>query len=600
MAMDKQMSMFDDGGLMDEGGTVDPVSGNDVPVGSTQEEVRDDIPAQLSEGEFVLPADVVRYFGLEFIMKMRDEAKAGLARMEAMGQMGNSEEATLDDDVPFSMDDLDMEDDGVLEYSQGGVVHAQAGTFVQPAMSGMMGTQQSQFTGFQPQTITPPPMTPLAPTMPVQGMGYVTPTQQAVPTSTTQVSGLNSGAGSAAGFDVGPPDEYKTYRNEAGTEIQVPFRNGKVHPTFTVPEGYKLATEQQQIETPETKTETTQVTQQNDDGDDGSQSDAIISGDKGQFSTTDMRGVGYDRGAMEKAAKEGSVEDRELLDALNEIGKAQFKVVGYVAGMAAGISPIGGAIGAVGRKLAIETGVGKFKETKGVDPRREFLTSQKVTMDAFLSGLGSAYGGTRDAFKKGEGTAGQRLHELAPEVKRSLAGELKATQTALNTALEGKTMNDLRAEINNPKEGLGKDIAELGLETTYTTGGGLTREQKREKTYGQLFAEARATKSARDKIASQYGFDAAGMSLSDARKRGEEAQERIDAAEARASAYGRQMGGSGGDDGSYQESYQAAKDAGADDYGASVAAGVESYGISGLAKGGLAKQMEKSGLTPKK
>ena len=54
---------FEEGGLMDEGGTVDPVSGNDVPVGSTQEEVRDDIPAQLSEGEFVLPADVVRYHG---------------------------------------------------------------------------------------------------------------------------------------------------------------------------------------------------------------------------------------------------------------------------------------------------------------------------------------------------------------------------------------------------------------------------------------------------------------------------------------------------------------------------------------------------------
>ena len=34
--MSKQMEMFDDGGLMDEGGTVDPVSGNDVPTGSNQ------------------------------------------------------------------------------------------------------------------------------------------------------------------------------------------------------------------------------------------------------------------------------------------------------------------------------------------------------------------------------------------------------------------------------------------------------------------------------------------------------------------------------------------------------------------------------------
>ena len=101
--MKKQMELFDDGGLMQEGGTVDPVSGNDVPVGSTQEEVRDDIPARLSEGEFVFPADVVRYFGLETLMKMRQEAKQGLQMMDAMGQMGNSDEATLPDDIPFEL-----------------------------------------------------------------------------------------------------------------------------------------------------------------------------------------------------------------------------------------------------------------------------------------------------------------------------------------------------------------------------------------------------------------------------------------------------------------------------------------------------------------
>tara|TARA_R100001460_G_scaffold10204_2_gene24121 strand:- start:172 stop:408 length:237 start_codon:yes stop_codon:yes gene_type:complete len=77
--MAKQMELFEDGGLKDEGGTVDPVSGNDVPPGSTKEEVRDDIPAQLSEGEFVFPADVVRFIGLEKLMKIRQRAKAGLS-----------------------------------------------------------------------------------------------------------------------------------------------------------------------------------------------------------------------------------------------------------------------------------------------------------------------------------------------------------------------------------------------------------------------------------------------------------------------------------------------------------------------------------------
>ena len=118
--MAKQMDMFNEGGLMDEGGTVDPVSGNDVPPGSTQEEVRDDIPAQLSEGEFVFPADVVRYFGLEKLMEMRQEAKMGLQRMEDVGQMGNSEEAIMPDNLPFTLDDLEMEDDAV-GMAQGGM-----------------------------------------------------------------------------------------------------------------------------------------------------------------------------------------------------------------------------------------------------------------------------------------------------------------------------------------------------------------------------------------------------------------------------------------------------------------------------------------------
>ena len=69
--MEKQMNLFEEGGLEQDGGTVDPVSGNDVPMGSSQEEVRDDIPAQLSEGEFVFPSDVVRFIGLEKLMMMR-------------------------------------------------------------------------------------------------------------------------------------------------------------------------------------------------------------------------------------------------------------------------------------------------------------------------------------------------------------------------------------------------------------------------------------------------------------------------------------------------------------------------------------------------
>lgn len=143
--MKEQMELFADGGLEQDGGTTDPVSGNDVPPGSSKEEVRDDIPAQLSEGEFVFPADVVRYIGLEKLMMMRQEAKMGLKMMEEMGQMGNADEATMPDDLPFGVTDLiiidgqeDVDDDDEKEYNTGGVVYSdpvqqpQTNVFYQP------------------------------------------------------------------------------------------------------------------------------------------------------------------------------------------------------------------------------------------------------------------------------------------------------------------------------------------------------------------------------------------------------------------------------------------------------------------------------------
>ena len=104
--IEEKISLFNEGGLRDEGGETEPKSGNKVPSGSLKEEVADDIPVMMSEGEFVFPADVVRYIGLETLMKMRQDAKQGLKMMEEMGQMGNSEEATIPDDVPFEMADL--------------------------------------------------------------------------------------------------------------------------------------------------------------------------------------------------------------------------------------------------------------------------------------------------------------------------------------------------------------------------------------------------------------------------------------------------------------------------------------------------------------
>ena len=153
----QQMEMFSEGGLKDEGNTIDPVSGNEVPPGATQEEVRDDIPAQLSEGEFVFPADVVRYIGLEKLMMMRQEAKAGLARMEAMGQMGNADEATLPDDIPFTLDDLDTR-----EETEDDVIKANIGTFVPPKFPTSQ-PYNPNVNPYQPTGVVPTPYMPYRP-----------------------------------------------------------------------------------------------------------------------------------------------------------------------------------------------------------------------------------------------------------------------------------------------------------------------------------------------------------------------------------------------------------------------------------------------------
>ena len=199
-----------EGGLLDEGGEVDEESGNDVPIGGTKEGVRDDIPAMLSEGEFVFPEDVTRYHGLEKLMVLRQEAKMGLKKMEAMGQMGNSEEATIPDDLPFSMDDLlvvvtgEEEEEGKKDDEP---IKAQAGTFVAPTQPagtftpsgqqlnnmGVMGFQESMYgqQGIQNNnTGVPAPSVPassVVPTVqtPQVNTGYSAPTVPATPVDQT-------------------------------------------------------------------------------------------------------------------------------------------------------------------------------------------------------------------------------------------------------------------------------------------------------------------------------------------------------------------------------------------------------------------------------
>ena len=98
---DEKMKMYHGGmGMMS-----DPVSGNPIPVGSSAENVRDDIEAMISEGEYVLPANVVKWHGLKHIMDMQSEAEMGLMGMYDTGliQYAGEEEAEEPEEVLLKM-----------------------------------------------------------------------------------------------------------------------------------------------------------------------------------------------------------------------------------------------------------------------------------------------------------------------------------------------------------------------------------------------------------------------------------------------------------------------------------------------------------------
>ena len=137
--MNEQMEMafMQQGGLKDDGMKRDPVSGNEVPNGSMASEVRDDIPAQLSEGEYVVPADVVRFFGVKFFEDLRSEAKMGLQSMEANGRIGGEpvpmETGELSDEEFARL--LQQELGGTLTTQNAEPIKAAEGTYVPGQMS---------------------------------------------------------------------------------------------------------------------------------------------------------------------------------------------------------------------------------------------------------------------------------------------------------------------------------------------------------------------------------------------------------------------------------------------------------------------------------
>ena len=125
IAMEEQMAM-NFGDVPDNTIGQDPVSGNDIPLGATAENVRDDIPSNLSEGEIVVPADVVNFHGVKLFEDLRAEAKMGYAQMAQDGRIGGQpmDDAEEDRMMDIELSELDLEvmdDEAPVEMARGGM-----------------------------------------------------------------------------------------------------------------------------------------------------------------------------------------------------------------------------------------------------------------------------------------------------------------------------------------------------------------------------------------------------------------------------------------------------------------------------------------------
>ncbi len=257
-------------GLQDEGGMIDEASGNEVPNGALKEEVRDDQPAMLSPGEFVIPAYAVRYFGVEQFVKMLRAAKQGMEQLDDMGLTGepNADDASLE----TAMLPTEVDED-VSQFNVGGAVTTTAltnqPTQMSPQQFGVAPPAAIQPAAAPAFGTAPSPLTQqmYRPTAPIRSPG-----QQNVTYPEFQYSPTPGGGGYGVEEYVGPQ----------GQAIFVTTVGGK--PISKIPEGYVTRAEytKKQEESKTTTTPPTELQRKPEDIDPGSFEASEGEGDGGK------------------------------------------------------------------------------------------------------------------------------------------------------------------------------------------------------------------------------------------------------------------------------------------------------------------------------
>ena len=137
---------------------VDPVSGNTAPLGSTPEEVRDDVPINASVGEFMINAQTVNYFGEEFFTNLQETAAEGWQRIkEGKESFFRDDELEVDevDDMPTDEVQSMAYGGKVRGYAEGDPITREIPEAVGGGYGGYGGTG-AVYTGFEMRTVVNP------------------------------------------------------------------------------------------------------------------------------------------------------------------------------------------------------------------------------------------------------------------------------------------------------------------------------------------------------------------------------------------------------------------------------------------------------------
>jgi hypothetical protein len=309
-------------------------------------------------------------------MKLRQQAKGGLKTMEQMGQMGNSDQAIMSDDLPFKP-----------QFQEGGMVQQpiiQAPQVLQP--SNVPGYQRPQTQGVQftpaqgQQQIQSSFATPQQNVSIPFAQQYRTPTY--TPPSYQEPISFRDYIG--AEFGQLQKTETRRYTNEQGEELYIPFVNGK--PIYPIPAGYTEYKEEAKPPTDDRPTTpTTRVRDESDGGDDTSPG----------VKTTRVSEI-----ASNTAGGKKSVTD------FFSTGKGK-SIAGSVLGTAM-LGPIGGIIGGLLGKALTDDKIAAAKEmgalpgvTGPLGPERNFDQLSQQAYGKGLTDVASMLGGVTPTFSYG-------------------------------------------------------------------------------------------------------------------------------------------------------------------------------------------------------